>query len=694
MTKAKPQLPFNPFADSVVGDPWTSNEPDVAGINAEVFQSLLSLTRSLPKTPNVAALVFGSAGSGKTHLIKRLMNNKDVELVFVYVHPMKDHRRMFTRLMETVATNLESPMPGYEGPEHVTQLDVIVTNVISAAFEQYLERNPDDPGKTFLKTIKKNPLSILSFIKSKKWGELLDRTREFLRKSSTLVSPMAKETVKALFHYLDAEKREAVRTLLSGHIPDDEECKALGIRFNEGDLSVESQEERSREILVTMGKLLKFYHPMIICFDQLENLNEPKLLRGFGTLVQDIVNRTENILPISFVRPERWDEDFKKHLDVAARARIEGNVYSLQGCSPDQALELVKARLDWAFDGVTGHRPSEYYPLDLATLSENLLGVSNPREVLSVANRMLGSVPPDDPIDVVFTAYEAEREMILSAQTKQPPRRETVVEGLRLCFSNRGDSCTYEVNQMEVGGNSDLRMDIKLRNEEDPKPVELLFETAAHWKPLQKSLDYLSQRIRAREVGSAIFIRDARHKIPPKKGRMPQTVKRLEKFRELGGYAHYIDYPHLADLYALVYTADKIGSKDLSYATSHTGALKSVELAHLQQFIRERFQSDFVNDLERAFLSKEPGKAGGTKTEIPPEPPPPEPDDLKVVDNISTILGKPPFKFTLEHVHSRLEKKMKKAPDKDRLAELIGEHSALFGCLTVTPPIYFLKKGK
>ena len=122
MKKVRPKLPFNPFADSAVGDPWTSQEPDVPGINADAFRGLLSLAQSLPKTPNLAALVFGSAGSGKTHLIKRLMNNTDVRLIFVYVHPMKDHRRMFTRLIETVATNLESPAPGHQGSDHTTAI--------------------------------------------------------------------------------------------------------------------------------------------------------------------------------------------------------------------------------------------------------------------------------------------------------------------------------------------------------------------------------------------------------------------------------------------------------------------------------------------------------------------------------------------------------------------------------------------
>jgi hypothetical protein len=330
---ATPLPPFNPFADVAVGNPWRSKEPDVETINSEAYNGLLGLIRQLGKTPNLAALVLGMAGGGKTHLIKRLIAAHDVEAVCVYVHPLRDHNRIFTSLMEQVASNLEARPPWVTEPCHVSQLDLVVSNVVSAAFQNYLKENPDDPGKIFLKTIKKSPLKILSFAGSPKWADLLQNAYEFLSQKPSFHSPMSKKVLKAIFQYVDKAKQEAVGTFLSGTIPDEKGCQALDLEFSEGDWTIEAQEQRSKEILKAIGGLLEFYRPMVLCFDQLDSLESAPLVRAMGTLFMDIVNETEQILPVGFVRPENWDERFKKILDPAAEQRMASNPFSLAGCN-------------------------------------------------------------------------------------------------------------------------------------------------------------------------------------------------------------------------------------------------------------------------------------------------------------------------------------------------------------------------
>ena len=38
-----------------------------------------------------------------------------------------------------------------------------------------------------------------------------------------------------MFQYVDKSAKEAAGTFLSGTIPDEEECQALGLKFSEGD---------------------------------------------------------------------------------------------------------------------------------------------------------------------------------------------------------------------------------------------------------------------------------------------------------------------------------------------------------------------------------------------------------------------------------------------------------------------------
>src|SRR5208283_757091 len=115
MTLDSPVLPFDPFAARAVGDPWRSNEPDIASINSKPFQKILGLLAQIQNTREIAALVLGEAGSGKTHLIKRLMNEQNLNLIFVYVHPLRNHRTMFSNLLERVLANLDC-IPVSHGP--------------------------------------------------------------------------------------------------------------------------------------------------------------------------------------------------------------------------------------------------------------------------------------------------------------------------------------------------------------------------------------------------------------------------------------------------------------------------------------------------------------------------------------------------------------------------------------------------
>ena len=65
----------DPFNSSVATDPWSMAAVDVPSIHQAVFDSCLatlSQVRQLPDMPTRSILIYGSAGSGKTHLLGRL----------------------------------------------------------------------------------------------------------------------------------------------------------------------------------------------------------------------------------------------------------------------------------------------------------------------------------------------------------------------------------------------------------------------------------------------------------------------------------------------------------------------------------------------------------------------------------------------------------------------------------------------
>lgn len=682
-------LPFNPFANIAVGNPWKSQEPDVSSINASAYEGLLGLIKQLKKTPNLAALVLGSAGSGKTHLIKRLLQSHDVDVLFVYVHPMRDHRRVFTTLMEHVSTNLATRPPWINESVHATQLDLMVANVVTAAFENYLRLNPDDPGKIFLKTVKKEPLKILSFKKSAVWNQLLDSTQDFLKDRPSFHSVTSKKVLRAIFQYLDKSKREAVRTFLSGTIPDQDECEALGLTYSEGDWSIEAQEQRSKDILRTIGGLLEFYRPMVLCFDQLDSIESPELVRAVGTLFMDIVNETENILPFGFVRPDNWDNHFKKYLDTSAEHRMTAQNFPLRGCNREQALEMVKARPAWAFQGALSVPSDPFFPLDRATLETRLKGITSPRDVLSIANNLLSRGerphPRENPAEVVKKEFEAQREKLLALGEQEPLRQDTVVAAFKLYFENQKDRHGYRATDIEASG-GDVRFHTRPTNKAlQERVVEMRVETSAHWKPLSKSLSRLKGSIESQSSDPVFLIRDDRCRIPPKRGGMPKTVEKLKEFESAGGHLHYVDYQALTALYALVYTWDKVSAGDLSFVAGSHGELQEVDLATFLGFVREEFTCDMLNRLELRFLeAKPPKREKGTRPSAQKE--------KEICAEIQSFLGAAPYKFKLEQILGGLQKKgIGEDLTHDFLAELMGKHKDKFGHINVTPPIYFLK---
>jgi hypothetical protein len=610
MKGSDPELPFNPFVDIAVGNPWKSAEPDVRSINSRAYEGLLRLIKQLRKTPNLAALVLGSAGSGKTHLIKRLLQSHDVDVLFVYVHPMKDHKRVFTTLMEHVSANLAALSPWIDESLHVTQIDLMVANVVTAGFENYLSLNPDDPGKIYLKTVKKDPLKILSFRKSPKWNVLLGNTQDFLKDRPSFHSVTAQRVLRAIFQYLDKSKREAVCTFLSGTIPDQGECEALGFTYSEGDWSIEAQEQRSKDILRTIGGLLEFYRPIVLCFDQLDSIDSPELIRATGTLFMDIVNEVENVLPVGFVRPDNWDNRFKKYLDTSAEHRMTSQTFSLIGCDIEQGLDIVKERLAWAFQPASIVPSDPFFPLDRAILEKRLKGITNPRDVLSIANNLLSlgerRISLENPSEVVKKEFESQRKKLLTSGEQEPLRQDTVVAALRLYFENQKGRHGYQTTDVEVLG-GDIRLRTKPTNRAlQERIVEIRVETAAHWNPLGKSLAKLKASIETHLSHFVFFVRDVRCPIPPKKGAMPRTVEKLREFESAGGYLQYIDYQALTALYALVYTWDKVSAGDLSYIAGEHGELQEIEFPIFFRFVSEEFTCDALNQLEIRFLGAEP----------------------------------------------------------------------------------------
>ncbi|MBF0524156.1 MAG: hypothetical protein HQK56_03560 [Deltaproteobacteria bacterium] len=698
---------FNPFLSTAVGDPWRDVEiPDVTSINEKTFNGIIRLLKQAPTSRGMGAVVLGEAGVGKTHLIKRLISARG--LVFVYVHPLKDHHRVCASLLETVVTNLDGPPPGQPGGRKATQLDLMIANVLKSALVHYAQTHPGR-GQKLLNIIKKDPLAVLRLTALDKWDTVLAEAKNFLKERGFPKGSTSADVMDTFFQYVDSSKRDAVRKFLSGYIPEDEDCELLGLRYRDGDLTVAAQEERSLTILKSIGKLLSYYSPMVLCFDQLENFITCDQVAGFGVLINDIVNQTENILPVAFSRAERWAGYLAEHLDHAAKSRLMMHKFDLEFPTLEQKIEIVRQRLLWAIVGdglgvealLTSCRP---------VLTGLLNRAGSPREVLEQIGGLLesiecpagleevekaicqGDIRPRDrvvqlaPAELMLATikkyFEEDREKILSGEKKEPAKRETLIEALHLYFSNRGQAAPYRVVEVT----EDQRIGLILRitppdSGSTPLTLDFMVETNVNGKFLVGAFQRLTNRISDRTTTCSFFLRDSRAQIPTKPGGMPKTVVERDEFLKAGGALAYMEVAHLADLQALVYTSNAVGSGDISY-TNESGERQEADQDMFNTFVRDGFTSDFISNLEKQFLTCPAACAP------PPLRPAPPADHI---EQILAILKAAPFKYKLESIAYALENKYQITLSHDELAVCIGNHAEEISQIPISPPIYYLR---
>ncbi|MBF0477116.1 MAG: hypothetical protein HQK59_15095 [Deltaproteobacteria bacterium] len=275
--------------------------------------------------------------------------------------------------------------------------------------------------------------------------------------------------------------------------------------------------------------------------------------------------------------------------------------------------------------------------------------------------------------------FNAEREKIIYNKNVEPIRKETIIEALRLYFANRGPATPYQVAKLTEDAKIGLTIKIQSSGPgSTPKTIDFLMETTPNATSLIRAFRRLHTRISGEHAVCSFFLRDARARIKPS---MKKTVEELSIFTKAGGVLAYLEGTHLADLQALVYTANAVGSGDISY-TGQSGERQEVDRDMFNAFVRDGFQSDFIASLERQFLTCPAACA-------PPPPRPAPPADP--IEKILAVLKTPPFKYKLESIAYALENKYKISLSQDELAVCIGKHAEKISQIPISPRIYYLR---
>ena len=463
----------NPFLTQVVADPWARAEADVPQIHQQVFELCHDLVEEVAHgTGSTCLLIYGEAGSGKTHLLSRLRDHleKHSEAVFVSVRLQTVAPRIWRHIRRALVSDLlRETTPG------VTRLDHLLERI--------------------------GPTEALQQKIGLSYGLLT-----------------------ILTHFRENRYRAQCAAWLRGEPLPESMIEKLGLAGDETEeLSLEDQANQAVLHLCRMVAPL----PVVFCFDQVEALETvPGDLTGlhaFGKAVVDLHAELTNLAAISSMQLS-FASHLEEKLDRYIFDRLSLHRAQLNPLSWKQGQEVLRKRLD--SDSALAQLRAEqhsgpFWPLQEAPLKE-LFGTSD----LCTARRLIhqaaerfeavrGAMLPDRRTVPEFLADEfaVRREQALA----HPPAdtEELLLTALPILLEflgERAPSITMSGSATTPAGREGV---VQILNQPHASAV------ATRLKKIEQSWDPITDP-------PLILVRDARRTISPTAKKTKQILDRLE----------------------------------------------------------------------------------------------------------------------------------------------------------------------
>lgn len=321
----------SPF-DNNHADPWAKTFIDLPELNAKVTDAIanaITTVRSAARKKDrelrtSSLLVLGPAGAGKTHLFARLRHKLGPKAIFVHLRPL-------------VGTEMT---PRYVLGQIVQQLG-------------YETTSRDDGGLKQLEALVGSSFALLD-------GESPDYPRIFLGDVAALDDAKRAQKLEAAVEHLLEQHQEADETYLTrlleapfmkpahqraalawlaGRELEESQMKRLGV-------STSIPEERIIQALQTLGLFAAPGAPIVLVFDQLENLMDAEAtgsrIRAYANLVAELFDTTRGYVLVQMALDSEWEHAILPQLSAAQKTRLGGNTSVISLPTPAQSRELVR----------------------------------------------------------------------------------------------------------------------------------------------------------------------------------------------------------------------------------------------------------------------------------------------------------------------------------------------------------------
>jgi hypothetical protein len=321
----------NPFEASIAGG-WDDDLIDVPSLNQDASALIVARVEAVREAcrgggaaamQSTSILLMGTAGAGKTHLFDRLRRQLTRRVVLVLCRSDAGASGSPRVVLISAIEALQRRPPG---TQH-RQSDVMA----GALLAQMAGRDPDWPLR-FIKELAAAPAAQRDDVIEDAIEAVCDRHPEvwpaYLRRLLRLPFSARLE-------------RQAMVQWLAGREPSEAEAAALGER--------EGIAEPLRA-LQTLGVVASFGSPMVIFFDQLENLvqadGQTDRIRDYASLLASLRDTVRGLVIVQMALDTEWQQRIRPCLMASERDRAEEHRRLLRLPTPAECRELVRLRLE------------------------------------------------------------------------------------------------------------------------------------------------------------------------------------------------------------------------------------------------------------------------------------------------------------------------------------------------------------
>jgi len=603
-----------PFVSSNVSDPKDHIFPDVPSINEKVYHCVIDLIRMKSQNPSVpiAALILGEAGYGKTHLINRLIrtvdSHHDLTYRVAYIQPIEDPAQTYSYLLREIVTNLFYPIKNNYPP---TIMHGILAELIKEVLIKSTFSDPMLKEKVH-KILQNNPVDIFYELDPKM--SLWLNVEKKLKKMYSNVCPPVFFQILMQLRFND--RLFAIIEWLKCNTLDADMAKMLRIKPDHLS-SISATEQASRDMIKTLSTLIGICnHPLLVCFDRLENLDSNDKVQSFGRMVEFLVDDARAMMPVAFCRGDLWNNILKHKFNTHVSERLESNTFELLGCDVNQALELIASRLTWAY----GNSNHNFQPFDRNMLEEIFSNrLRNTRYIIQKANKLLRHLimpieikPVSTQLKSNFCAYF---QKVLDEFDRYAPERSRFRRALRLFFEIKDFSVDIQFGDKYI----DFGFS---QNIQTAKKGIVIIDVENHHRAvgasIKRGIDFLDKNPQA----CALYFRDERSLLP---SRWLSTNAALAQFKSKGGHVLILDRNEAAQCFAITLMHYAIKEGDVSVETQDID-MRNASIDEFLHFLYENILHEpftlFKKMADILNLRKKIGKKGKVDPTPTPKPKP------------------------------------------------------------------------